>query len=111
VARASELNPHHPRWYCLAPFANAYRKGDYQAALDAASRINVRNNVGTQVALAASHGQLGDLASARDAVRSLLEVSPDYVAVGRVELGKWFDHGLVEHLVDGLRKAGMPFSS
>ena len=67
--------------------------------------------MGAQAALAASHGQLGDLASARDAVRSLLAVSPDYVAIDREELGKWFDPELVEHLIEGLRKAGMPFSA
>jgi hypothetical protein len=40
-------------------------------------------------------------------VRDLLALVPDYAAVARQELGKIWDAQLVEHLIDGLRKAGM----
>ena len=33
-------NPNHPGWFHLAAFANAYFKGDYRGALDAALRVN-----------------------------------------------------------------------
>jgi len=35
----------------------------------------------------------------------LLAIRPDFAVVARVELGKWWDPELSEHLIDGLRKA------
>ena len=40
-------------------------------------------------------------------MRELLALKPDYAAVARQELGKWFDADTVEHLLEGLRKAGL----
>jgi hypothetical protein len=31
--------------------------------------------------------------------------------VGREELGKWWDAELIEHLIDGLRKAGLKIAA
>ena len=59
------------------------------------------------VALAATYAQLGDSEAARHAIRELLAIKPDYAAMARQELGKWFDVEIVEHLLDGLRKAGL----
>ena len=41
VERARQLNPNHPGWYWFPVFFNAYRKGDYNGALDAALKINM----------------------------------------------------------------------
>ncbi len=41
VERAGELNPHHPSWYWFSDCFNAYRQGDYPAALDVALKINM----------------------------------------------------------------------
>src|SRR5207237_1774505 len=30
AGRAKQLNPHHPGWYWIADFYNAYRQGDYR---------------------------------------------------------------------------------
>ena len=52
----------------------------------------------------------GSLAGAkrhRACVRDLLDYKPDYASWREEELGKWFDAGIVEHLIDGLRKAGL----
>ena len=38
IARAIELNPHHPGWYWYASFLNAYRQRDYRGALATPSR-------------------------------------------------------------------------
>ena len=35
-----------------------------------------------------------------------LRQKPDYGAIAREDLGKWFDAELVEHYIEGLRKAG-----
>jgi hypothetical protein len=37
----------------------------------------------------------------------LVALRPDYPAVARHELGKLLDPELVEHVIDGLRKAGL----
>jgi hypothetical protein len=61
----------------------------------------------TNLALAAVYRQLGDTQAACNAARELLALRPDFPVVGREELGKWWDRELVEHLIDGLAKAGM----
>ena len=57
--------------------------------------------------LAAAYGQLGDREAAREALRALLALRPDFATVARVELGKFWDPELVEHLIEGVRKAGL----
>jgi adenylate cyclase len=106
--RARSLNPHHPAWYWFTPLFDAYRKGDYPGALAVASKINMPGFWRTQVALAASYGQAGEMPQAAKALRALLAIRPDFAAVAREELGKWWQPELVEHLIDGLRKAGLP---
>ncbi len=105
--RARSLNPHHPAWYWFTPLFDAYRKGDYRGALAIASKINMPGFWRTQVALAASYGQAGEVQQAGKALRALLVIRPDFAVVAREELEKWWQPQLVEHLIDGLRKAGL----
>ena len=49
----------------------------------------------------------GSPAAGRITVRELVALRPDYPAVARHELGKLLDPELVEHVIDGLRKAGL----
>jgi serine/threonine protein kinase len=107
VERAAQLNPRHPDWYWFGAFYNAYRQGAYQDALDAAVKINLPYYLHTHAALAAAYGQLGDLEAARKALRDLLALKPDFGATARREFGKWQQPEFVEHLIDGLRKAGL----
>jgi len=102
------LNPNYPGWYRLAGFHNAYRKRDYRAALDMALRVNVPGLFHTHAALAAAHGQLGESAEAARAVRDLLALKPDFARHARDLYAHWLGPGdLVEHLVEGLNKAGL----
>jgi TolB-like protein len=105
--RAMQLNSHHPGWYWFPSAFNSYRKNDYRGALDVALKINMRGLWGANILFAAAYGQLGNHDAARDAVRELLALSPNFATVARDELGKWWDAPLVEHLFDGLRKAGL----
>lgn len=107
VERARQLNPHHPGWYWFPSFFDAYRKSDYRSALDVALKINMPGFWRTQLALATAYGQLGEREAARNAVRELLALKPNFAVVAREELGKWWDPELIEHLIDGLRKAGL----
>jgi serine/threonine-protein kinase len=107
VERAARLNPRHPGGYWFAPFYNAYRQGDYRAAVDIGLKINLPDFFATHVALAPAYGQLGDHDAAATCVRELLRLKPDFVATVRDELGKWFSPDFVEHQLDGLRMAGL----
>jgi tetratricopeptide (TPR) repeat protein len=105
--RARKLNPHHPGWYWFPSVFDAYRKRDYRAALDAALKINMPGLWRANLALAVSYGQLGERDAARTALRQLLSLRPEFAARARQELGKSWDPELVEHLMDGLHKAGL----
>ncbi len=108
MTSAMQLNPNFPGWYYLPTFANAYRKGEYQAALDAALRINLPGYFHGPSARAAAFGQLGRMEDAQKTLRELLALRPDFASQARYEYAKWFQPEQVEHLVDGLRKAGLP---
>jgi len=105
--RATQLNPNSPGWYWFPLILNAYRQGDYQRARDLVPKVNMPGFWRTQFMLAVCNGQLGELDLARNAVRELLRIRPDFLVVWREELCKWWDVELVEHLIDGLRKAGL----
>jgi hypothetical protein len=70
-------------------------------------KINMPRFWRTNVALAAAYGQLGERDAARNAVQALVTSRPEFALVAREELAKWWDPHLVEHLIDGLRKAGL----
>jgi hypothetical protein len=56
---------------------------------------------------AAALGQLGQREAAQQAVQELLAVRPDFAATVRRDYGKWWDAKTVDHLVEGLRQAGL----
>jgi len=107
VERAAELNQHHPGWYNFPAFFNAYLKGEYRTALDAALRNNMPGYFYTPAMRAAAYGQLGEYAPAQDCLRELLALKPDIAAIARREFAKWYQPELVDLFIDGLRKAGL----
>ena len=107
VEQARQLNPHHPGWYWFPAVFNAYRKRDYRGAVDVTLKVNMPGFWRTHAAFAAAYGQLGELDAAHNAVRDLLAIRPDFAVVAREELCKWWDPELVEHLIEGFRKAGL----
>jgi adenylate cyclase len=107
VQRAMQLNPHHAGWYHYVAFCDAYRRRDYRAALASALKVNMPAYHWPHVYLAAVYGQLGEEQRARAALRELHALVPNFGAMAREEFGKWLDAELTEHLLDGLRKAGL----
>jgi TolB-like protein len=105
--KARSLNPHHPGWYWFVPYYDAYNKRDYRAALEYALKVNMPGFWRTQCALATSYGQLGELEPARNALRELLVIRPNFATTPRAELEKWHGPELIDHILDGLRKAGL----
>lgn len=105
--RARQLNPNHPGWYWAVPFLDAYRKGDYRSARTFLLRGNQFRHFFMQALFAAVHGQLGEHEAADKALREVLTLKPNFPLIGRDEFAKWYLPELVEHLMDGLRKAGL----
>jgi adenylate cyclase len=107
VERAMQLNPHHAGWYHYVAFCDAYRRRDYRGALASALKVNMPAYHWPHVYLAAVYGQLGEQQRARASLRELHALVPNFGAMAREEFGKWLDAELTEHLLDGLRKAGL----
>jgi TolB-like protein len=106
-AEARSLNPHHPGWYWFVPCFDAYRKGNYQTSMEFAHKVNMPGFWRSQLAIAVNAGQLGLRGLASDALKKLLMQRPDIAMHPRDELGIWWQPEMVEHLIDGLRKAGL----
>jgi TolB-like protein/tRNA A-37 threonylcarbamoyl transferase component Bud32/Flp pilus assembly protein TadD len=109
--RAKQLNPHHPGWYWMPDFYHAYSQGDYSAALAVTLKMNLPGHIGMHMFEAACGGQLGRRETAAKALRSVLELRPDFADVARSIFVKWWNPDHVEHLIDGLRKAGLEMES
>ena len=105
--KARSLNPHHPGWYWFVPCFDAYRKGEYKTSLEFAHKVNMPGFWRTQLAIAASAGQLGQQAAANEALQTLLTQRPDIAKLPREELAIWWQPDMVEHLIAGLHKAGL----
>ena len=105
--RAKQLNPNHPGWYWYADFFYHYRQRDYPAALDAVLKANLPGHWGQHAAIAVACGQLGDRETAGKALKELLDLRPDFAEIARQEFEKWWDPELVDHMIDGLQKAGL----
>jgi len=107
LERAMQLNPHHAGWYHYVAFCDAYRKRDYRGALASALKVNMPAYHWPYVYLAAAYGQLGEKERARAALQEVHALLPNFAATARDDMGKWLDPELTEHLIDGLRKAGL----
>jgi TolB-like protein len=105
-ASARRLNPHHPGWYWFVPGVDAYRNGEYRAALEFADRTNMPEHWRTNLLIAASRGRLGDKAAARKALALMLEQRPDFAKSPDEELSIWWQRELAEQFMAGLEKAG-----
>ncbi|WP_263375689.1 winged helix-turn-helix domain-containing protein [Granulicella aggregans] len=106
-ASARRLNPHHPGWYWFVPGMDAYRNGEYRAALEFADRTNMPEYWRTSLLIAAARGQMGDKPAAERALNMLLVRRPDFARAPHQELAVWWQPDLVEQLMVGLKKAGL----
>ena len=109
--RAKQLNPNHPGWYYLPSCYDAYRRRDYRAALEIALKVNMPGYFYTHAISAAAYAQLGEQERAYAALRELHKLKPDFGPHAGGLLGKWFAEDLTEHLLEGLRKAGLEIVS
>jgi adenylate cyclase len=108
VRRAMELNPNHAGWMHFAPLWNHFHKGEYEQALACANRVDVPGLFWPFLVMASACGHLGRKTEAEAAVRDLLALDPEFAAHVRYNIGTWhFASGLMDPILDGLRKAGL----
>jgi len=112
VRHAMELNPDYAGWMHFGPIWEHFHKGEYERALDHANRVDIPGLFWPYLVVAAACGHLGRHAEAEAAARDLLRLDPEFAAHARSNIASWhFASGLLEPLLDGLRKAGLPISS
>ncbi len=70
-------------------------------------KVNLPNHWGAHLGMAVVCGQLGELDAASKALRELLKLRPDFAATARKDFERWWEPEYVEHVMDGLRKAGL----
>lgn len=103
--QARALNPLHPGWYFFSEARYDYDRRSYENVLTDVARISMPHFYWTHLLAAAARGQLGR-PDAEDALAELFARKPDFSA--RAELEKWNAAPEdLEHLMDGLRKAGL----
>lgn len=108
VRRAMELNPNHAGWMHFAPLWDHFHKREYEQALERANRVDVPGLFWPFLVMASACGHLSRRAEAKAAVRDLLALDPDFATHARANIGTWhFASGLMEPILDGLRKAGL----
>ena len=108
VRRAMELNPNHAGWMHFAPLWDHFHKGEYEQALECANRVDVPGLFWPYLVMASACGHLGRRAEAEAAVRDLLALDPEFAAHVRSNVESWhFASGLMEPMLEGLRKAGL----
>jgi TolB-like protein len=108
VRRAMELNANHAGWMHFAPLWDHFHKGEYEQALECANRVDVPGLFWPFLVMASACGRLGRRAEAKAAVRDLLALDPEFAAHACSNIGTWhFASGLMDPILDGLRKAGL----
>jgi hypothetical protein len=104
-----ELQPGYPQWLHHAPFLHHYRRREYEAALASSLEFSMPELLWDPIDRAAVLGQLGHSSDAKKAVDQILRIQPKFADDPRRFLNCFiFTDGLVDHVLDGLTKAGFP---
>src|SRR2546430_4993148 len=108
VRRAMDLNANHAGWMHFAPLWDHFHKGEYEQALECANRVDVPGLFWPFLVMASACGHLGRRTEAAAAVRDLLALDPEFTVHARSNIGTWhFASGLMDPILEGLRKAGL----
>ena len=106
IRQAMRLNPFHPEWYWFVLGTALYGARRYEEALEANRKGAANQRVWLIARTAACLAQLGRLDEARAAAAEVLQVQPDFRI--SIELPHYKFPADAEHLLDGMRKAGLP---
>jgi adenylate cyclase len=107
IQKAMRLNPYHPErfWSHLARAYFTARR--YEDAIKALQRVNQADRT-TLVALAACRAALGNETAAKDHVREILKLTPDFCVDDYLSTQHYKLSSDLEHCRTALLKAGLP---
>lgn len=112
TTRAMGLNPDHPGWYRFTTFFDQYRRGDYEAALATAERINMPVYFADPYVRCIAHAQLGHERRAAQALQEFQALWPD-AENNFIEMhfDRWLfaQPELTDKVREGFAKAGLVF--
>jgi tetratricopeptide (TPR) repeat protein len=104
---AMRLNPFYPDWYLWNLAISHYPARNYDAILDAVTRMQ-DPPADPLLFLAASYAQLGRLTEAQATVERVLALDPEATVAKFAAQQPYKNPDDLEHYKDGLRKAGLP---
>lgn len=105
IRRAQCLNPLHPGWYHFSIARLHFSRKDYQETIADVQRMGLPHFYWSHLLACAALGHMNN-AKAKEALKKILEIKPDFSA--RTELRKWnAAPNDLEHIMTGLRKAGL----
>jgi len=108
MRKAIAMNPDHPGWYRFPFVLYHYERKEYAKALSEVRRINMPDFYWTHMTAAMTYGQLGREREAKASVEKLLRLKPNIGQQVYATLRIWnMPQPLIEHVEDGLRKAGL----
>src|SRR5262245_46482407 len=107
IRRAMKLHRLHPDWYIRVLARACYNTRQYEEAIRLGRRFqNPRVSVLENVA--ASYGQLGRNEEAAEMIERILAIKPDHSIAFFIADNPEMGDGVLQHFVEGLRKAGFP---
>lgn len=106
IRQAMMLNPFHPSWYWGQLAIVLYAARRYEEALEADRRGADQTQFWYLARMAACQAQLGKTEEAKSLVAEVLRRKPDF-RLSAIKL-KYRNEADTEHVLDGMRKAGLP---
>ena len=107
IRKAFRLNPYPASWYYSTLGQAQYACRDYEAAVETLRRDETYRTSSRRF-LAASLAQLGRLDEARAEVELFLVGNPHFTTSHWAATEPFRDSAMLEHFVEGFRKAGLP---
>ena len=108
--KAMSQNIGYPLIYHGATTLYYYRQGDYEAAYAEAFQYDLPKLFWAPMLRVACLGQLGRHEEAKGDIEQLMLLRPDFAEKAKMLISRYVkEDGLVEQVMNGLRKAGMIF--
>ncbi len=111
LTQSLNLNPHCPWWFYLGFFLVCYQKHDYEKALEYANKIETVDVFLDPFTKAAAKGKLGKRDEAQDDVSLLNEKFSEIMTKIYKTLDAFLlDKPLIDKIIEGAKKAGVPIT-
>ena len=109
--KAMNQNIGFPTWFYGATTIYFYRLKDYKNAYSEALKYSVKGVFWGPLLRAASLGQLGRTSEVEKDILDLIALRPDFETKARLLISRYVkEDKLVEHIIEGLKKAGLKIS-